>query len=142
MATRLLSFLSDIEQCVRAESAANGGPAWEISRIVNYNHGLARMTLTAPTGTEGVAQRGTIFLQSFLLADNTLCLKASLNWQGSEVFPVIPVYSKPKLDWKIKAARIASAWLAGPPNATIAATPIETDSAEQRDFEPLIAVAG
>ncbi len=127
MATRLLSFLTDIEQALRAETASNGVPAWEIGRMVNYHHGLARMTLVAPEGAEAVAPGGAIFLQSFLLADGTLCLKASLKWQGSDAFPVIAVYSKPQLDWKTKAAQIASAWLAGPPAMA------ESDS----DFAPL-----
>lgn len=110
--------------------------------MVNYSHGLARMMLSAPAGAEGIPQRGAIFLQSFLLADGTLCLKASLSWQGNEASPVIPVYSKPKLDWKVKAASIASAWLAGPAVAAAPATAPAADTESERDYLPLVAVAG
>ena len=106
---RLLSFLSDIERAVIAESPAVDGGAWETSRMVNFHHGLARLTLTARPGVETAAVGGSIFLQAFVLADGSLCLKASLNWKGSEAFPVLAVYSTPNLNWKIEASRIASA---------------------------------
>lgn len=119
MSTRLLSFLTEIEQALTKESISNMGPTWEFSRMVNYQHGLARMTVTPPAGAEPDQARGAIFLQSFTLADGSLCLKASLNWVGSDNFPVYAVYSKPQLDWKSEASRIASAWLAGPTVANV-----------------------
>lgn len=110
---RLLSFLADIERALIAESPAVEGGAWESQRMVSFHHGLARLTLSLRQGSESPG--GSIFLQSFSLADGSLCLKASLNWKGSEALQVVPVYSTPGLDWKLEAARIASTWLQGPP---------------------------
>lgn len=112
---RLLSFLSDIERAVIAESPVVDGGAWETTRMVNFQHGLARLTLTPRASDEFAMPGGAIFLQAFVLADGSLCLKASLNWKGSEAFPVIAVYSTPTMNWKLEASKIASAWLEGPP---------------------------
>ncbi len=136
MATRLLSFLNDIEQALLKESAANMGPMWTATRMVNYHQGLARMTLIPPKDAEDPAVKGgTILLQSFLLTDGSVCLKALVNWEGSPQSSLIAVYSKPQLSWKSEAARIASHWLAGPPANTAA------DSQDQPDLTPLLAVA-
>lgn len=132
-ATRLLSFLTDVEQALIKETATTTGPSWITSRMVNYHHGIARMTLRPATDTGTSQVRGAIFLQGFELADGSLCVKASLNWQGSDEFPVIAVYAKPSIDWRAEAARIASAWLAGPP------VPSVTSAAEE--FSPLVAAA-
>lgn len=78
--------------------------------MVNFHHGLARLTLKPRTAGQG----GSVFLQAFALADGSQCLKASLNWDGSENVPVVSVYSTPTLNWKKEATRIATAWLAGP----------------------------
>jgi len=110
---RLLSFLADIERALIAESPAVEGGAWESQRMVSFHHGLARLTLSPHQGVESPG--GSIFLQSFSLADGSLCLKASLNWKGSEAVQVVPVYSTPSLNWKLEASRIASTWLQGPP---------------------------
>src|ERR1044072_3166055 len=87
--------------------------------MVNFHHGLARLTLKARPGTDLVTMGGAIFLQAFELADGSICLKASLNWKGSDCFPVHAVYSRPNLNWKLEASRIASAWLEGPPAAVM-----------------------
>ena len=121
---RLLSFLTDIEKSLVAESPAVDGGAWETTRMINFHQGLARLTLTARPGAELPVEGGTIFLQSFALADGSLCLKASLNWKGSDAFSVIAVYSTPALNWKLEASRIASVWLEGPASAP-AMTPVE-----------------
>jgi hypothetical protein len=115
MATRLLSFLTDIEKALIKESVSNMGPTWDASRMVSYQQSLARMILTPPKDAENPAPGGTVFLQCFLLADGSPCLKATLGWDGSAASSVISVYSKPKVDWKAEAAQIASQWLAGPP---------------------------
>ena len=115
MATRLLSFLSDIEQALIKESASNMGPSWDSLRMVNYKAGLARLTLTPPPGAEAAAPGGTIFLQSFLLADGSLCLKAGLSWEGTATTTTLAVYAKPGLDGPAESKAIASVWLAGPP---------------------------
>lgn len=126
---RLLSFLSDIERAIVAESPVVDGGAWESSRMVNFHHGLARLTLTPRDGAELPNAGGTIFLQCFTLADGSLTLKASLNWKGSDAFPVLAVYSTPTLSWKLEAARIASAWLEGPPaTATISNMPMRDEA--------------
>ena len=105
--------------------------------MVNYHHGLARMTLTAPIGADPKQARGAIFLQSYTLADGTFCFKASLNWHGSDSFPVISIFTKPGLDWQAEAQRIASAWLTGPP-----ATSVVPMSFAEEHLAPLVAAAG
>ena len=112
---RLLSFISEIEKCLAAASPVGEGGGWETQRMVNFHHGLARLTLKARPGAEMIAEGGAIFIQAFALADGSLCLKASLNWKGSDALPIIAVYPTPTLNWKLEASRIASAWLEGPP---------------------------
>ena len=105
--------------------------------MVNFHHGLARLTLNPRTGSPATILGGTVFLQAFTLADGSLCLKASLNWKGSESLGVVAVYSTPNLNWKHEASRIASTWLQGPPSgATI--TEMDTHPAE---LQPLVAMA-
>jgi hypothetical protein len=115
MPIRLLSFLTDIEKALAKESAASMGPTWDASRLVSYHQSLARMILSSPKDAETPAPGGTVFLQSFLLSDGSPCLKATVSWEGSAASSVVAVYAKPELDWKTEAARIASLWLAGPP---------------------------
>ncbi|HEX2852278.1 MAG TPA: hypothetical protein VHO24_03490 [Opitutaceae bacterium] len=123
MATRLLSFLNDVEQALIKQSASSG-QSWDTNRMVNYHHGLARLTMTPASGSNPAQIRGAIFIQSFELADGSHCSKASLNWQGVDSFPVLAVYAKPGTDWQAEAGRIASAWLAGgAPSLTSAETP-------------------
>lgn len=137
---RLLSFLSDIEHALIAESPVVDGGAWDSNRMVNFNHGLARLTLTARAGNDLPVSGGTIFLQAFVLADGSLCLKANLNWKGSDAFPVMAVYSTPQVNWKLEASKIASAWLEGPPAmATITAADMHSEPAQ---LPRLAAVAG
>ena len=135
---RLLSFLSDIEKALIAESPVVDGGAWDTTRMVNFHHGLARLTLKARPGVELGADAGTIFVQAFVLADGSLCLKASLSWKGSDAFTVIPVYSTPSLNWKLEASRIAMGWLEGPP----ATATITHANLEDHEMAPLVAVAG
>lgn len=125
MATRFLSFLDDVEEALKKEAATNLGLSWETNRVVNYHHGLARLTLVPPLYAQGAQMRGAIFVQSIALADATYCLKISLNWHGSDAFPMIPVYSRTAMDWKLEAARIASFWLAGPPPANVSTSALE-----------------
>ena len=116
---RLLSFLSDVERSLLAESPAVDGGAWESTRMVNFHQGLARLSLTPRPAADLPFPGGAIFLQAFSLADGSLCLKASLNWKGSESFPTISVYSTPETNWKLEASRIASVWLEGPAPAMV-----------------------
>lgn len=119
MATRLLSFLSDIEKSLLAELGMLEGPPWETSRTISYHQGLARLTL-GQRSAAGLEGRGMILLQSYLLADGSQCLKANLNWAGSAETQVIAVYAKPLVNWRTEAASIATAWISGPPTASSA----------------------
>lgn len=130
---RLLSFLTDTEHALVAEAGMAGGGTWEVSRMVNYNQGLARMTLTERTGDGQPELKGHILLQSFTLADGSICLKANLAWQGSTEANVISVYSKPRTNWRAEAGMVASAWLSGPPAGVTAGT--------SEELEPLAASA-
>jgi hypothetical protein len=109
---RLLSFITEIENAVIAESPDVDGGAWTSHRIVNFHQGLARLTLTPRPGNEFPG--GTIFIQAFVLADGSQSLKASLNWDNNPTFSVVAVYSTPRSNWKLEASRIASTWLEGP----------------------------
>lgn len=135
---RLLSFISDIERALIAESPVVEGGAWETNRMVNFHHGLARLTLNARAGVPLSSTGGTIFVQSFSLADGSLCLKASLNWKGSDALPIISVYSTPTVNWKLEASRIASAWMEGPPAHSMV-SPAET---EANGMQPLAQATG
>ena len=134
---RLLSFLSDIERSLATDSPSGGPHSWDVSRMVNFHHGLARLTLKPRAGCPADAMSGTVFLQSFTLADGSLCLKASLNWKGSDSLAVVSVYSTPALNWKNEASRIASTWLQGPPSG---ATITEVDM-HATESQPLVAMA-
>src|SRR5262249_50617510 len=111
---RLLSFLTEIEKALVAESPVIDGGAWESTRMVNFHQQLARVALTARPGNDLPVTGGSIFLQSFALADGSLCLKANLTWQGSNAPTTLAVYSTPGVNWKLEASRIASIWLEGP----------------------------
>src|SRR5688572_4802285 len=114
-AMRLLSFLSEIERALAKGTSGAGAAAWETTRMVNFQHGLARLTLKPRSNPDRSGGDGTIFLQAFTLADGSLCLKASLSWNGSDVVPAITIYSTPTLNWRHEAAGVAAAWLKGPP---------------------------
>lgn len=114
---RLLSFLSDIERAIRMEANADESAIWDSSRIVNFKTGLARLTLTCREADSGMPQ-GTLLIQHFALANGSFCLKASLNWQGSDQTTTLSVYETPVLNWKLEASRIATTWMAGPSAVT------------------------
>jgi hypothetical protein len=135
---RLLSFISEIERALLAESPVVEGGAWESTRMVNFHSNLARLSLVARPAAELPVTGGEIFLQGFALADGSLCLKATLNWRQRDAQTVIPVYDVPGLNWKLAASRIASAFLEGPPAAAITTLP---SAAEDARLEPLIAIA-
>ena len=54
-------------------------------------------------------------LQSFLLADESTCLKATISWTGSDAKTIKSIYSKPELNWTSEARKVAAEWMAGPP---------------------------
>jgi hypothetical protein len=132
MQTRLLAFLAESEDAIRAlRPEPRTGAVWETSRTVNYTLGLARMVFGAREGSGEFSQLGSVLLQSFELADGSLCLRASLGWKDSETEISHPIYEKPELEWNREAGRLAEAWLDGPP---IASAPAEES--------PLLAAAG
>ncbi len=110
---RLLSFLTDTEHALVAEAGMVGGGIWEVTRMVNYNQGLARMTLTERVDGGKPEVKGNILLQNFTLADGSLCLKANLHWKDTAESIVLSVYSKPRTNWRAEAGMVASAWLSG-----------------------------
>ena len=118
---RLTVFLSDIERSLIAQSAVANNGAWETHRLVNVHYGLGRLTVTARPGREMRCSGGTIFLQSFVLADGSTCLKVSMNWNGSDSLPVFSIYPSMTLNWRLEASRIAALWLEGPQTGTRAA---------------------
>lgn len=108
----LLSFLTEFENAlVAAEPVADGN--WSCARSVNYGRGMARMSL-ATRKAEQTTARGQIALQGYRLADGTFCLKAHLQWEGTDQVRTRSIYSKPNLDWNVEARRTAEDWLAGP----------------------------
>ncbi|MBI5690484.1 MAG: hypothetical protein HZC55_10345 [Verrucomicrobia bacterium] len=109
---RLLSFLTDIETALVAETPVVDGGAWETSRMVSFHQGLARLTLAPRSGNDFPG--GAILIQAFLLSDGSQSVKASLTWSGSPHPFTIAVYSTPRMNWKLEASRIASAFLEGP----------------------------
>ena len=137
---RLLSFLAEIEKALVAESPVVDGGAWDSQRMINFNQGLARLSLAPRPGNDLPGTGGAIFVQTFVLADGSQCLKANLSWKGSEAFPVFAVYDTPTVNWKLEASRIAMAWLEGPPAE---ATPANPDLAEApATLRSLIAATG
>ena len=113
MSPRLLSFLSDIERALIAGEASPQGGTWDNIRTVNYHHGLARLTLAMRRDSELAQPLGTVLMQSFRLADGTICLKAFLSWTGNPAQTVHAIYERTDSDWKIEARRVANAWLHG-----------------------------
>lgn len=129
---RLLSFLSAIEKVLLAESPIIDDGAWELVRMVNFHHHLARLTITPRPGND--LSGGAIFLQGFELADGSCCLKAALNWTGSASGSTFAIYSTPQLNWKLEASRVASTWIEGPRERVISA-------AGAGEYRPLAAMA-
>ncbi len=124
---RLLSFLTDVERALRLEANAGEDAIWESSRIVNFKTGLGRLTLTLRDQDCGLPA-GTVLLQYFALANGSFCLKATLNWEGSNAGTLLSIYDTPTLNWKLEASRVATAWLAGPPaTATEPASALEEE---------------
>jgi hypothetical protein len=118
MPFRILSFLSEIENALQSEAPAHTLGPWSNGRIINYQSGLARLSLGVKAdATAPLRPLGSILLQAFDLADHSFCLKANISWTekdaGSEI--VHAIYDKPGVDWVGEARQIAAKWLAGPP---------------------------
>jgi hypothetical protein len=114
MPMRLLSFLTEIERAIVAESSGVEASGWTSKRMMNFHRGLARLTLQSRPESQLTSTAGSVFLQAFTLADGSTCLKATLGWGGHDNFADVAVYSTPTTDWKLEASRVGSAWLNGP----------------------------
>jgi len=132
MPRRLLSFLTDIEHALLASEPSPRKGAWQNLRTVNFQGGLARLTLGSADSSAALEPMGAVVLQSYTLADGTLCLKAFLSWSGSQTESVQAIYSRPETDWPAQAKRIAEAWLSG-----VAAALAERMSHSGSNREPL-----
>jgi hypothetical protein len=119
MPSRILSLLSDIETALHKDSPKHREGAWTNSRIINYQSGLARLSLGARSEATTAKPLGSILIQAFALADHSFCLRANLSWSDRESGPNIvhALYDKPGVDWAGEARQIAAKWLAGPPAA-------------------------
>ena len=125
---RLLSFLDGIEKTIQAEDPSPRGGTWQNHRAINFQLGLARLSLGSRQALTPAQMLGGIMVQSFALADGSLCLKATLSWEGQAAEECVhSVYAEPTVDWLAASRRIASAWLAGPP----AAAKVESEEVEQ-----------
>ncbi|AOS45088.1 hypothetical protein Verru16b_02164 [Lacunisphaera limnophila] len=129
MNSRLLSFLSDFERALQADDPSPDDGSWQTSRAVNYRSGLARLQLGVRLPDQGMKNRGSVLLQSYMLADGSGCLKAQLNWAGSEATVMHSIFAKPDCSWKTEARRLAATWMAGAP-AHVAVTAVEPMVAE------------
>ena len=113
MSTRLLSFLNDIEYSLRAGDAPVVADGLETARSVNYHSGLARLAVSAKTNAKVHQPLGAVLLQTFSLADGSLCLKVFLSWTGTRSEVIHAIYARPGIDWKTEAQRVSSLWLEG-----------------------------
>ncbi len=115
MQTRLLAFLAETERSIRTgKPEPREGATWQNLRSVNYRLGLARLALAARDSSGLITPMGTVLLQSFKLADGSVCLKANLTWQDGGSESTHSIYAKPKVEWEAEAGRVAASWLAGP----------------------------
>jgi hypothetical protein len=125
MHTRLLSFLSDIENSLAADEPSPSDGSWDTARTINYHLGLARLALGVRLPDGKMEQRGAVLLQSYQLADGTPCLKAALSWAATTGTTVRAIYARPDVNWTSEARKVAAEWLAGPPATMLASTTLE-----------------
>lgn len=115
MHTRLISFLTDIENAMAADDPSPSEGSWVNSRTANYNLGLARLLIGVRLPEGKLESRGAVMLQSYQLADGSICLKATLTWTGSESKTTQSIYAKPSTNWSSEARKVAAEWMAGAP---------------------------
>ena len=125
MSQRLSSFLSSIAAACQCDEPSPNGGSWDISRTINYRLGLARLVLSSRSPEQGVQPMGSILLQSFVLADGSPCVKATLSWTENATTAAHAVYAKPDTNWEAAARLMASEWLAGAPESKLVAVPAE-----------------
>ncbi|HUG11253.1 MAG TPA: hypothetical protein VMM36_09580 [Opitutaceae bacterium] len=132
MHTRLISILTAIEAALIADDPSPDDGSWQTGRTVNYDAGLARMTLAVKGASGDLTPRGAIHIQGFRLSDESTCLKASLSWLGAGRTIERSVYEKPGIDWTYEARRIAAEWAGGPPAEQTAQTDTTDDADDVR----------
>ncbi|HVW19627.1 MAG TPA: hypothetical protein VHC86_00285 [Opitutaceae bacterium] len=139
MSLRLTSFLSAIEDALQGDATLRQGGDWDQSRSVNYHLGLARLNLAVRKG-QAVQPVGAILVQAYDLAENKVCLKASLTWAGRNDGAEVSysIYQRPGIDWTAEAAQVATAFQAGPPAAP---EKIGLAAVAETATEPALAVA-
>jgi hypothetical protein len=133
MHTRLLSFLSDFERSLQADDPSPSDGSWSTTRTVNFHLGLARLVLGVQLPENTKEPRGSLFLQSYELADGTPCVRIALAWTGTEEPVTRVIYSKPDTNWLSEARRVAAEWMGGPP--------AKIEPAVTEDLAPLAAAA-
>ena len=106
MTHRLLSLLSQIENSLR-QSDPDTIRLLQSTRSVNYQKGLARLTLQASDGTPW----GNLTVQGYRLANGETCLKLALTCGLSEVAKPISLFPRENHDWINEARKIAVMWL-------------------------------
>ncbi|MBI3885842.1 MAG: hypothetical protein HY302_08975 [Opitutae bacterium] len=106
MTHRLLSLLSQIEDYLR-ESDPDTIRLLQSTRSVNYQKGLARLTLQSMDGTPW----GAATVQGYRLANGETCLKLALTCGRSEIAKPISLFPRESHDWANEARKIAVLWL-------------------------------
>lgn len=113
---RLLSFISEIEKAIAAESPMVDGGAWKTIRTINFAKGIAKVDITALSSDMLAHTGGSILVQAFALADGTPCLKVRIDWREGIGAPAeFSVFSTPVSNMKLDASRIGSRFVEGPP---------------------------
>lgn len=119
---RLLSFISEIEKVLVANSPTADGPGWATLRVVNFGCRLARLSLVARASGGIPAAGAALVVQALQLADGTRCLKATIDWPEGARSRSFLLYGHPEIDWPGEAARLAAVMLDGPaPAASVRA---------------------
>jgi hypothetical protein len=118
MQYHLLSLLTEIENAIRAVQAATGGASMDASRMVNFQTGLARLSLKMKTAAD-FETRGHVQLQHFHLSDGRTCVKVHLSWTGSDARRTIDLFTLPNRNWSGEAQRVAEIWLDGLSSAKV-----------------------
>jgi len=112
MPPRLLSFLTDIEKSIMADEPSPRGGSWVNTRSVSYHFGIARISLACKRDGGSVAPLGEVLLQSFSLADGSICMKATLRHAGSAGPKTLSSFPSSVQSWTAEARKFAATWLA------------------------------
>lgn len=106
MTHRLLSLLSQIEDSLR-QADPDTIRQLQSTRSVNYQKGLARLTLRTGDGTTW----GAVSVQGYRLANGETCLKLAMTCGLSDVARPVSIYPRENHDWTNEARKIAVLWL-------------------------------